>query len=445
MSLNGFDVSAYQPAGVTKACPGNFAIIKATEGTSYVSDTCNAQVSGALASGKLFGLYHFADGGNPTAEADFFVKNIQGYIGKGVLVLDMEARALTAWGASGAKTFLDRVKATTGVTPLIYGSTGNICNSSYAGVAAEYPLWAAAYPYPAPTGYGTHTPNNTAPWRSATIYQYSSSGRLPGYGGALDLDIAYITAAQWAQLASKGGAVPIAGTVASGSSGGGYNDSSRSTADIQKLVGVTADGIYGPATTAAVKVWQKAHGLTADGIWGPASDAKGFPSAAKPAAPAPAPAAASGYNDSSRAVKDIQKLVGVAQDGVYGPATTAAVKKWQAAHGLTADGIWGPASDAKGFPAPAIKLVSDTKLVVDGVWGTATTKALQTNLHVTVDGELGPITYKALQGRCGVTQDGIFGPASKKALQKHVGVAQDGIVGPATIKAMQTKLNNSSF
>lgn len=54
----------------------------------------------------------------------------------------------------------------------------------------------------------------------------------------------------------------------------------RSVAAIQRLVGLTGagiDGIYGPKTTAAVKVWQEGHGLTADGIWGPKSDAKGFP------------------------------------------------------------------------------------------------------------------------------------------------------------------------
>lgn len=38
---------------------------------------------------------------------------------------------------------------------------------------------------------------------------------------------------------------------------------------VQALVGVTADGKFGPATAAAVRSWQGAHGLTADGIVGP--------------------------------------------------------------------------------------------------------------------------------------------------------------------------------
>ena len=39
--------------------------------------------------------------------------------------------------------------------------------------------------------------------------------------------------------------------------------------DIQKFLGLTADGIFGAQTEKAVKKWQKDNGLTADGIIGP--------------------------------------------------------------------------------------------------------------------------------------------------------------------------------
>ena len=38
---------------------------------------------------------------------------------------------------------------------------------------------------------------------------------------------------------------------------------------VQRIVGATPDGIYGPITASLVQHWQAAHGLTADGIVGP--------------------------------------------------------------------------------------------------------------------------------------------------------------------------------
>jgi peptidoglycan hydrolase-like protein with peptidoglycan-binding domain len=46
---------------------------------------------------------------------------------------------------------------------------------------------------------------------------------------------------------------------------------SSSVADVQKALGVSADGEFGPQTAAAVKHFQAAHGLTADGVVGPAT------------------------------------------------------------------------------------------------------------------------------------------------------------------------------
>lgn len=45
-----------------------------------------------------------------------------------------------------------------------------------------------------------------------------------------------------------------------------------STKEIQQLVGVTADGIYGAGTTAAVKDLQEQLDLTPDGLWGPTTE-----------------------------------------------------------------------------------------------------------------------------------------------------------------------------
>jgi peptidoglycan hydrolase-like protein with peptidoglycan-binding domain len=43
------------------------------------------------------------------------------------------------------------------------------------------------------------------------------------------------------------------------------------TRQIQKALGIKADGVMGPKTRKAIKRFQKAHGLTADGVAGPAT------------------------------------------------------------------------------------------------------------------------------------------------------------------------------
>ena len=103
-------------------------------------------------------------------------------------------------------------------------------------------------------------------------------------------------------------------------------------------------------------------------------------------------------------------------------------------------------------PAPAkvaqkVKQVIKRRplLVVDGVRGPATTRALQRWVGTTPDGLWGPKTRRALQRRLGVTADGHVGPTTIKALQRRVGVRQDGLWGPATTRALQRYLNRGGW
>jgi lysozyme len=362
MALNGTDVSAFQPADIENLIPHDFGIVKATEGTSYVSSVCDAQMQALYKSGKSSGVYHFADGKDANAEADWFVKNIKGYIGKSILILDLEAGALKL-GAPWALQVLNRIKSTTGVNPLLYGSRGNICLPAYAQIAqAGFPLYVAAYPSPAPAGYGTYEPGSVSPWAAATIFQYSSSGHLAGYAGALDLDIAFITAEQWAELAKVGGtAVTPSSPVAPAPSASNVVEQEQNFLNAARGEKLVVDGVVGPATKAAIERYQtflRAYGYTGaiDGVWGAgtqAAHAKYYAVWAAPKAPATRATISSGSTGQN--VKDVQSTLNknypayshLTVDGIFGPATLAVVKEFQQRAGLVVDGIVGPATYAK--------------------------------------------------------------------------------------------------
>ena len=71
-----------------------------------------------------------------------------------------------------------------------------------------------------------------------------------------------------------GGGEAVAGT------GGAYGPVNAKVAKmpksgvkaLQRALGITADGIYGPQTRRAVKRFQRRNGLVVDGIAGPAND-----------------------------------------------------------------------------------------------------------------------------------------------------------------------------
>lgn len=198
--MNGIDVSRWQPADITALVDFDFVIIKATEGTSYVSPHCDAQYQAAKKRGKKVGVYHFASGLDAVAEANFFVDNVQGYIGEAVLVLDWEANAVSR-GREWVRQFVKQVKARTQVPPMIYGSASPMAAHDIPGVAKEENcgLWVAAYPNSNPSGY-----RDEPQLLGSVIRQYSSTGRLPGYNGNLDLNRSILTPEQWDAYA-KGG------------------------------------------------------------------------------------------------------------------------------------------------------------------------------------------------------------------------------------------------
>lgn len=124
-----------------------------------------------------------------------------------------------------------------------------------------------------------------------------------------------------------------------------------SVEDIQRAVGVKADGLYGKDTKAAVKQYQKELGVTADGLWGKRTEAAH--NRRKAAAKVPRRLLKRGSK--GKRVRNLQRGLNrvfpsyssLAVDGIFGRSTAAVVKEFQRRSGLSADGIVGKRTRAK--------------------------------------------------------------------------------------------------
>lgn len=246
MAMNGIDISRYQKGLDLEKVPCDFVIVKATEGTYMVQDTCDPWVQQAKRLGKKWGFYHFAGGGDAIAEADFFVENCRNYFGQAIPVLDYEmyGRKGTAW----VKRFLDRVYDKTKVRCMVYTSRSVLTEEDWTAVAPNHALWVAQYPNYEHTGYQNDPwfPNGSiGAFKFVTMHQYTSSGRLHGWGGNLDLDIAYLTPAGWDAIAKgdRANTKPIAPAVPVGPEG-----------TVLELATATMRGDYGNGATRKEKL-----------------------------------------------------------------------------------------------------------------------------------------------------------------------------------------------
>lgn len=213
MGLNGIDISSWQDdLVVDNMVTCDFVIVKATGGAGYKNECFERHANDTLAAGKLLGCYHYARDrgyeGSAEAEADHFIDAFRPYIGKAIPFLDWEADALDL-GPSWAKRWLDRVKSKTGVTPGIYTSKSVLFSYDWTAVAKTYPLWVAQYPNYEDTGFTSEPWTDGwdfGAWDSPLIFQYTGTGRIPGYGGHPDLDLFYGMHDDWRRLCAMAGA-----------------------------------------------------------------------------------------------------------------------------------------------------------------------------------------------------------------------------------------------
>jgi peptidoglycan hydrolase-like protein with peptidoglycan-binding domain len=206
-SLDGIDISAWQNGIDLSKVPAAFVIVKATQGTDYVSGDFDRQINQTLDLGKLAGIYHFADGDDVTAEAKHFLAIAKKYAGKAVPFLDYEGAVLVK-GGTWARKWLDIILSEWGThAPIYLQYTAAIDEDYDTVVQGGYALWRAGNDG---IGGGYHVAEalDKGRWPSVMMDQYTSQGELPGWSGRLDLDRFYGDAALWQQFAAVGDSIP---------------------------------------------------------------------------------------------------------------------------------------------------------------------------------------------------------------------------------------------
>lgn len=185
-NIKGIDVSHHQGVIDWKKVAADgvkFALIKATQGTSFVDPKLKTNAKAAAANGIKVSYYHFAEPDqSPTAQVDHFLKTIQGLPLDFPLILDIEGD--NDWTPATANafsaSFMAYLQQKTGKVQMLYTGAYFAKSKLTNKELGKYHLWVAHY--------GTDDPMDNPTWSRWAVFQYTSSGKVAGIAGNVDMN-----------------------------------------------------------------------------------------------------------------------------------------------------------------------------------------------------------------------------------------------------------------
>ena len=199
LKMKGVDISHWDNGVNIGKLDIDFCICKATEGVNFKDSCFTKYIEQCKAKNILYGFYHFANHNKPEDEAIFFYNTCKAHFGKGMPVLDYEVSNDN--NVDWCQRFIKKVYDLTGIYCMIYMSASWTSEFENSWIANKCLLWVAGYPYKITNWTKDKMPYNIYPFKSAAIWQFTSTLRINGYDGELDGDIAYIDKNAWCKAA----------------------------------------------------------------------------------------------------------------------------------------------------------------------------------------------------------------------------------------------------
>ncbi|MGL4498730.1 MAG: GH25 family lysozyme [Planktothrix sp.] len=245
MSIRGIDVSDYQPKVDWQAVARSgisFAIIKSTEGESFVCQVFAQYWEQAKANGLIRGAYHFfRPDSDPIKQAYHFLKTVKLQDGDLPPVLDIETMGTvdTKTLCDRAAQWIDVMEKETGFRPIIYTYPGfwqKLNTTRF----SDYPLWIAHYTT-------AEQPIIPGGWKTWVFWQFTDQGQVEGISGGVDVNLF-----ESIRRGDKGGKVEKIQTLLKNQ---GHDPG-------------ILDGSFGNGTETALIKFQQKKQLQADGVAG---------------------------------------------------------------------------------------------------------------------------------------------------------------------------------